>query len=45
VGHFDDVTRLCNAFVALVGRFFEPCDQSPTIGRPLSFSHVLWNCC
>jgi len=45
VVRFDEATKLCSAFVALVGGFLEPCDQSQTIGRPLSFSHVLWNCC
>ncbi len=43
MGGFDNVIGLCNAFVALVGRFFEPYDQ--TTGMPLSFSHVLWNYC
>jgi hypothetical protein len=38
VGGFDNVIRLCNAFVALVGRFFEPCDQATN--TPLSFSNV-----
>ncbi len=34
MGRFDEVTRLCSAFVALVGRFLEPCEQLQTIGRP-----------
>jgi hypothetical protein len=41
MGWFDGVTRLCSAFITLVSRIFEPCDQLQTTSRPLSFSHVL----